>query len=93
MWGRGCASLMVAALSCRKSTQKRRLPSFFFTITTSEAQGLLEGHRLSAFVGPWPFLLAGQRGFADYRADRGVVPWFRWCVAAAECSQDHPLLG
>ena len=34
---------MVAALSCLKSTQNRRLPSFFFTITTGEAQGLLEG--------------------------------------------------
>ena len=38
---RGCASLMVAALSCRKSMQKRRLPSFFLTITTGEVQGLL----------------------------------------------------
>ena len=41
--GMGCASFMVAALSCLKSTQNRRLPSFFLTMTTSEAQGLLEG--------------------------------------------------
>ena len=34
---------MVAALSCLKSTQNWRLLSFFFTITTGEAQGLLEG--------------------------------------------------
>ena len=43
MRGMGCASFMVAALSCLKSTQNRRLPSFFFTMTTGEAQGLLEG--------------------------------------------------
>ena len=34
MRGRGCVSLLVAALSCQKSMQKRRLPSFFLTITT-----------------------------------------------------------
>ena len=33
----------MAVLSCLQSTQNRRLPSFFFTITTGEAQGLLEG--------------------------------------------------
>ena len=44
MLGRGCASLMVAVLSCRKSTQKRRLPSFFLTMTAAgEAQRLLDG--------------------------------------------------
>ena len=34
---------MVAAFSCRKSTQKRRLPSFFLTITTGKAHGLIGG--------------------------------------------------
>ena len=43
MQGMGWASLIVAALSCLKSTQNQRLPSFFFTMTTGEAQGLLEG--------------------------------------------------
>ena len=43
MRGRGCASLMVDVLSCRKSTQKHRLQSFFLTFTIGEAQGLLEG--------------------------------------------------
>ena len=43
MRGMEWASLILAALSCLKSTQNRRLPSFFFTITTGEAQGLLEG--------------------------------------------------
>ena len=43
MRGMGCASFTVAALRCLKSTQNRRLPSFFFTMTTGEAQGLLEG--------------------------------------------------
>ena len=43
MRGMGWASLIVTALSCLKSMQNRRLPSFFFTMTTGEAQGLLEG--------------------------------------------------
>ena len=43
MRGMGCATFTVATLSCLKSTQNRRLPSFFFTMTTDEAQGLLEG--------------------------------------------------
>ena len=43
MRGMGCASLIIAALSYLKSTQNRRLPSFYFTMTTGEAQGLLEG--------------------------------------------------
>ena len=43
MRGMGCASFTVAALSCLKSTQNRRLPFFFLTMTTGEAQGLLEG--------------------------------------------------
>ena len=43
MRGMGWASLIVAASSCLKSTQSWRLSSFFFTMTTSEAQGLLEG--------------------------------------------------
>ena len=32
-----------AAFNCRKSTQKRRLPSFFLTMTTGKAHGLLDG--------------------------------------------------
>ena len=43
MRGMGWASLIVVALSCLKSTQNRRLPSFIFTMTTGEARGLLEG--------------------------------------------------
>ena len=43
MRGMGWASLIVAALSCLKPTENWRLPSFFFTMTTGEAQGLLEG--------------------------------------------------
>ena len=49
MRGMGCASFMVAMLSCLKSMQNRRLPSFFLTMTTGEAQGLLEG-RMMPFV-------------------------------------------
>ena len=49
MWGMGCASFMVVALSCLKSTQNRRLPSLFLTMTTGEAQGLLEG-RMTPFI-------------------------------------------
>ena len=49
MRGMGCASFMVAALSCLKSTQNHRLPSFFLAMTTGEAQGLLEG-RMTLFV-------------------------------------------
>ena len=65
MRGRGCASLMVAALSCRKSTQKRRLPSFFLTITTGEAKGcwLDLGH----FFSPDSWVLA-MIGLAEGRS-------------------------
>ena len=45
--GQWMASLTVAALSCQKSTYKRRLPSFYLTITTGEAHGLLEGRMTS----------------------------------------------
>ena len=51
MRGMGCASFTVASLSCLKSTLNRRLPSFFFTMTTSEAQGLLEGRMTPGAVG------------------------------------------
>ena len=40
MRGMGCASFIVAAFSCLKSKQNHRLPSFFLTMTTGEAQGL-----------------------------------------------------
>ena len=43
MRGMGCASFIVAALGCLNSTQNCRLPSFIFTMTTGEAQVLLEG--------------------------------------------------
>ena len=58
---RGCASLTVAALSCQKSTQKRRLPSFFFTITTGEAQGLLEGRMMSLASICWTCAISSCR--------------------------------
>ena len=41
--GRGWASLIVASFIWRKSTQNLMDPSFFLTITTGEAQGLIEG--------------------------------------------------
>ena len=43
MLNKGCTSMTVAAFNCRKSMQKRSLPSFFCTITTGDAQGLLKG--------------------------------------------------
>ena len=43
MRGMGRVSFTVAALSCLKSKQNHRLPSFFFTMTAGDAQGLLEG--------------------------------------------------
>ena len=95
MRGMGCASFIVAALSCLKSTQNCRLPSFFLTMTTGEAQGLLEG-RMTPFVNicwPGPFLLAEQRGFDGDTAGGGVVLWSRWRVAEAGCSRDNPRLG
>ena len=61
MWGMGCASLMVAALSCLKSTQKRRLPSFFLTITTGEAQGLLEGRMMPFLNICWTWAISSRR--------------------------------
>ena len=61
MRGRGCASLMVVALSCRKSTQKRRLPSFFLTITTGEAQGLLDGQMTPLVSICWTWAISSRR--------------------------------
>ena len=49
MRGMGCASFIVAALSCLNLKQNPRLPSFFLTMTTGEAQGLFEG-RMTLFV-------------------------------------------
>ena len=95
MRGRGCAPLMVAALSCQKSTQKSKLPSFFLTITTAEARGLLDG-RITPLVSIcWTWAISSCRtaGFDDDRAGGGAVLWFQWCVAAMGCSQDLPLLG
>ena len=63
--GMGCSSFTVAALSYLKSTQNRRLPSYFFTMMTGVAQGLLEGRMTPldsiCWTGPSP--LDEQRGF------------------------------
>ena len=61
MRGMGCASFIVATLSCLKSTQNRRLPSFFLTIVTGEAQGLLEGW-MTPFVNIcWTWTISSRR--------------------------------
>ena len=52
---------MVAALSCRKSTQKRRLPSFFLTIITGEAHGLLDGRMTSLASICWTCAITSRR--------------------------------
>ena len=51
---------MVAAFRCRKSTQKRRLPSFFLAITTGEAHGLLEGRMTSLASIYWTCAISRQ---------------------------------
>ena len=58
---------MVAALSCLKSTQNRRLPSFFFTITTGEAQGLLEGQITPLDSICWTFAISSLRAAGFWR--------------------------
>ena len=61
MRGMGCASFTIAALSCLKSTQNRRLPSFFFTMTTGEAQGLLEGRMTPLNNICWTWAIPSRR--------------------------------
>ena len=67
MQGRGCASLMVAALSCQKYMQKHRLPSCFLTITVGEAQGLLDG-RITPLVSIcWTWAISSRRTAGFWR--------------------------
>ena len=66
MRGMGCASFTVAALSCLKSTQNRNLPSFFFTMMTGEAQGLLEGWMMPNSGVLVALRLAERRSFGLY---------------------------
>ena len=61
MRGMECASFTMAALSCLKSTQNRRLPSFFFTMTTGEAQGLLEGRITPLDSICWTWAISSRR--------------------------------
>ena len=61
MRGMGCVSFNVAALSCLKSTQNRRLPSFFFAMTTGEAQGLLEGRMIPLDNICWTWAISSHR--------------------------------
>ena len=61
MRGMGCESFTVAALSCLKSSQNRRLPSFFFTMTTVEAQGLLEGRMTPLDNICWTWAISSRR--------------------------------
>ena len=95
MRGMGCASFIVAALSCLNSTQNRRLPSFFLTMTTGEAQGLLEG-RMTPFVNIcWTWAISSHRTARLWRR----YGWWRggpsvsMAVAGAGCSLDRRLLG
>ena len=67
MRGMGCASFTVAALSCLKSTQNRRLPSFFFTMTTGEAQGLLEGWMTPLDNICWTWAISSRRTVGFWR--------------------------
>ena len=67
MRGMGCESFTVAALSCLKSTQNRRLPSFFFTMTTGEAQGLLEGRMTPLDSICWTWAISSRRTAGFWR--------------------------
>ena len=75
--GKGWASLMVAALSWQKSTQNRRLPSFFLTITTGEAHGLFEGRmtRLDSICCTWAISSLRTAGFCRLYGWRRGGPW------------------
>ena len=63
----GCASFTVAALSCLKSTQNHRLPSFFFTMTTGKAQGLLEGWMMPLDNICWTWAISYRRTAGFWR--------------------------
>ena len=67
MRGMGCASFTVAALSCLKSTQNHRLPSFFFTMTTGEAQGLLEGWMMPLDNICWTWAISSRQTAGFWR--------------------------
>ena len=67
MLGMGCASFIVAALSCLKSTQNHRLPSFFLTMTTGEAQGLLEGWMMPLDSICWTWAISSCRTAGFWR--------------------------
>ena len=67
MRGMGCASFIAAALSCLKSTQNRRLPSFFFTMTTGEAQGLLEGRMMPLDSICWIWAISSRQTAGFWR--------------------------
>ena len=59
--GNGWASLTIAAFNCRKSTQKRRLPSFFLIMTTGEAHGLLDGQMTLLASICWTCAISSRR--------------------------------
>ena len=63
----GCVSFNVAALSCLKSTQNCRLPSFFLTMTTGEAQGLLQGRMTSFDIICWIWAISYCRTAGFWR--------------------------
>ena len=92
MRGLGCASFIVATLSCLKSTQNRRLPSFFLTMTTCEAQWLLEGRMTPLDSICWTWAISSRRtwGFGDDTVGGESVLRSRWRVAGAGCSPDRP---
>ena len=67
MRGMGCVSFIVAALSCLKSTQNCRLPSFFLTMTTGEAQGLLQGRMTPFDIICWTWAISYRRTVRFWR--------------------------
>ena len=75
-----------------KSTQNLRLPFVFFTMTTGEAQGLLEGRMTPLDSICWTWAISSRRtaGFGGDMAGGAEVPRSRWCAEAAGYNPDRP---
>ena len=67
MRGMGCTSFIIAALTCLKSTQNRKLPSFFFTMTAGKAQRLLEGQMTLLDSICWTWAISSHRTTVSWR--------------------------